>query len=123
MTPFEHSVLSVRDFGGKTDDYLKIHEFIDQSKFQTTDFRHRAFLHNTMGISICEQVFGAAIENEDGNQISVREIARRHIIQDCSCVPTGKEVLDSLSDGTFGKYNKPLQRDLKYLKQKIYGTN
>jgi hypothetical protein len=60
MTPFEHSLLSVRDFGGKVEDYLKLHEYLDQTKFMLPHWSHRMFLHNTLGMSLCEQQFGAA---------------------------------------------------------------
>lgn len=118
MTPYEHSVLSVRDFGGEPEYYLKIHEFLDSTKFQLTDFRHRAILHNPFGIGLCEQLFGPITQNN----ISVREVARRHIEQDCGgIVPTTQQWLDALCSATHGiQYNKPLKKDLEYLKTHLY---
>jgi|31_taG_2_1085359.scaffolds.fasta_scaffold01514_5 hypothetical protein len=120
MTPYEHSELSVRDFGGKYEDYVELHKFLDSTKFHLTDFRHRAILHNTFGIGLCEKLFGDYITNSEGNNISVREVARRHIMQDSGVVPTIKETLDALSNGDYHKFNKPLKRDLKWLKENLY---
>ena len=117
MTPDKHARLSVRDFGGSIEDYMLIHKFIDSTKLHCTDFRHRAILHSTFGIGLCENIFGDTITLSDGSTIAVREIARRHIMQDCSTVPTIKEWLDALTSGDVLKYNKPNKKDLKWLKE------
>lgn len=117
MVPYEHARLSCRDFGGKPEDYLHIHKFLDSTKFQLTDYRHRSILHNPFGIQLCEMLYGDIVINSDGNQIPVREIARRHIVEDCGKVPTTKEWIDSLCDGTSIKLNNPSKRDIKWLKE------
>lgn len=122
MTPFEHAVLSVRDFGGTTSDYLKLHEYLDQTKFMLPDWRHRMFLHNTLGITLCEQQFGASITNSNNVEISVREIARKHITQDLNGkVPTLQEWVDGLTNNkTESWMNKPYQPDLDWLTKNHY---
>lgn len=116
MTPDQHSALSVRDFGGEVKDYIEIHKFLDQTKFHFSDFRHRAILHNTLGMKLCEDIFGPAILNSNGHNIPVREVARRHILQDCGTVPTVKDTLLALEKGEYMKYNNPLKKDLTWLK-------
>lgn len=119
MTPHEHSLLSVRDFGGHWNDYIGIHEFFDQTKAHICDYRHRFILHNSFGMILCEKLFGPMIYNSDGKQISVREIARRHIIQDMGKVYSLKEIIDlmRLSHDEFRLYNpKPPESDVKYIK-------
>lgn len=118
MTPYEHSLLSVRDFKGIPEDYLKIHEFLDSTKLHFSDYKHRAVLHNSFGMGLCEQVFGANIVNSDGYNVSVREVARRHITQDLCKVPTLKESLQSLINGTsFELLNNINQKELRWLEE------
>lgn len=40
--PMFHAESSVRRFGGKNEDYLPIHQWLDSSKQEYCDFRHRA---------------------------------------------------------------------------------
>lgn len=126
MTPYEHAILSCRDFshGDHSDyeTYLPIHEFLDSTKFHLPNAsEHRAILHNGFGIELCERIFGHVVVNKYGNAISVREIARRHIKQDCSRVPTLQDCIQSLADNTYRrKYNKPIYDDLLYLKKNNY---
>ena len=122
MTPYEHSLLSVRDFGGTTDDYLKIHEYLDQTKFMLPHWSHRMFLHNTLGMSLCEQQFGAAINNSNNVGISTREIARLHIIQDLDGkIPTLEEwVIAMKKDKVESWILKPRKSDISWLKEHHY---
>jgi hypothetical protein len=119
MTPDQHAKAHAIKFGGIPEDYLKIDKFLDQSKFHwANDSRHRAILHNSLGISLCEQVFGSTITNSENKDISVREVARLHIIQDIGYVPTVQDWLIALQDGSFGKYDRPgrLESNKKQIK-------
>ena len=71
MSPLKHSELSVKKFGGEYTDYLPIHEFLDMTKTHYVGYQHRAILHNTFGIYICEKVFGAFIVNSEGEKIEI----------------------------------------------------
>lgn len=120
MTPIDHARLSARDFGGEPEAYLELHEFLDQTKMHCADFRHRAILHNTLGMGLAEQVFGPTISNSLGQGIPTRELVRRHIMEDCGCVPTVTEWLDALCCGAVSKFNRPSKKDLKWLKENYY---
>ena len=48
--PYHHALSSVKKWGGKVDDYLACHEFLDASKLMLADFRHRALRHHAEGI-------------------------------------------------------------------------
>jgi len=120
MVPIDHATLHARDFGGKPEDYLPVDRFLDSTKLHCADYRHRAILHSSFGIDLAEQVFGDSIINSDGARIPVREIARRHIMQDCSCVPTVKEWLDALCTGQAQKFNRPDKRELAWLNKHVY---
>lgn len=58
MKPYTHAVNSARVHGGKPEDYIEIHNFMDISKSAHADMRHRAILHNSLGPYIAEMIFG-----------------------------------------------------------------
>jgi len=95
---FHHAKSSAKRFGGQPHDYLEIHDFLDSSKATYADFRHRALLHNTFGIFICERLFGHTITNSDGKQVPVRVIAEWHVREDHNGkIPTPQEWLQSIT--------------------------
>lgn len=96
MKPFLHGKVSVKKFGGKEEDYQKIHDWFDQTKAHVADMRHRAILHNSFGIFLCEQVFGTYIVNSDGNKVQVRDIAEQHVLDDLGTIPTIQDYLDEM---------------------------
>jgi hypothetical protein len=93
VKPFLHGKISVKKWGGKEEDYQKIHDFLDQSKAHFPDMRHRAILHSSFGIYLAEQMFGINIVNSDGKHISVRDIAEQHVIDDMGRIPTVQDYL------------------------------
>lgn len=109
-SPYKHSENSVKRWGGKVEDYLPIHKFLDSTKLHLETWQHRAILHNTWGVGVCEQVFGEVIENSEGKIIEVRYIAIYHIKEDCGYVPTIKEWLFDLRPKKFS-LNFKLERD------------
>jgi len=96
MKPFIHSKNSVKKYGGKPEDYMPIHNFIDSSKSAIPDMRHRSYFHNAFGIFIIEKIFGSTIVNSDGKEISVRDIAEDHVIEDMGFIPTLENWLSNM---------------------------
>ena len=96
MKPVIHAQLSVHKYGGKIDDYLKIHEFIDISKAAMPDMRHRAVLHHAMGCYVVQETFGIYFENSEGRTIATRDIAEEHIVQDLGWIPTVQDYLQHM---------------------------
>jgi hypothetical protein len=96
MKPYQHALITVKHFGGKPEDYMPIHDFLDSSKAHFPDMRHRALLHSSFGIFICEQVFGTNIKNSDERLVSVRDIAEKHVIEDMGTIPTVQDYLQHL---------------------------
>lgn len=96
MKPYLHGIVSVKKFGGKPEDYQEIHDFLDSSKAHMADMRHRALLHNSYGIYICERLFGHNITNSAGKLVSVRDIAEQHILDDMGRIPTVQDYLRHL---------------------------
>jgi hypothetical protein len=96
MKPLHHANSSVRKYGGCVDDYIKIHSLIDYPKIAYAHVRHRAVFHNTLGPWIAEQVFGEYLTNSDGRDISVRQIAEDHVVEDVGFIPTLEKWLSKL---------------------------
>ena len=97
MKPHLHANISAKQHGGKAEDYVAIHEFIDHSKAALADVRHRAMLHSAWGIYVVSQVFGDLITNSDGQSVSVRDIAEEHVIQDLGYIPTMEDWLKNMT--------------------------
>jgi hypothetical protein len=96
--PFIHAISSARKYGGDTDDYLEIHDFMDSSKAAFSDNRHRALTHNNWFIFVVEKVFGHNIENSAGRKVSVRDICEQHILEDFGgkYIPTVADYLEGM---------------------------
>lgn len=92
-----HAVSSVRRWGGKPEDYIAIHNWLDSSKSSLGDARHRACRHHTEGLFEAERVFGCTLTNSDGHVVGVREVGERHVREDCSgLLPTLKDWLSRI---------------------------
>jgi len=44
MTPFKHAESSAKKFGGLPEDYIKIHDWFDETKQYTGDWTHRVYV-------------------------------------------------------------------------------
>lgn len=96
MTPFHHSLSSIKKFGGHWMDYMPIHEWFDKSKAAFGDFRHRALRHHSEGIFEMEQHFGVTLTNRDNKEIPTRLIGEQHVIEDCGFIPSVKDWLSHI---------------------------
>lgn len=90
---YYHAQLDAKKFGGVPEDYLAIHAWFDQTKAHVADARHRTLLHNSLGIFICEQVFGVMITNSDGKAVAVRLIGESHVRADFGWIPSVEQCL------------------------------
>lgn len=93
MKPAIHAQLSTKRHGGTFDDYMFIHDYLDQTKSAQPAMSHRVVLHNAFGIYIVEDRFGQTFENSDGAIVSVRDICEEHIIEDLGFIPTLEQCL------------------------------
>lgn len=98
MKPLIHARSTANKWGGEPEDYLEIHDFMDSSKAAFPDNRHRALTHNSWFIFVVERVFGHAIENSAGRDVSVREICEQHILEDYGnkYIPTVSDYLEGM---------------------------
>lgn len=97
MHPHQHAANSARVFGGRPEDYLSIHMWLDDTKTHFADFRHRALRHHSLGVGMAEEKFGTMFQNSDGKTVYTRNIAIQHIKEDCGGrVPTVADWLRSI---------------------------
>ena len=93
--PLLHSKSSVKKWGGKTKDYIHIHEWFDESKSWIATMMHRTFRHHSEGIFECEKRFGSSFTNSDGKTVYTRYVGEQHVKEDCNnYIPSAKEWLD-----------------------------
>lgn len=91
--PYHHALSSVKQWGGRVEDYLPIHNWFDESKAYTANFRHRALRHHAEGIFLCERVFGVTITISSGREIPVRWIGEQHVKEDLGRIPSASDWL------------------------------
>ncbi len=96
MKPLIHATISAKKFGGLPEDYQAIHDFFDWPKIAYPHMKHRAILHNSFGIYLCERIFGTFIVNSDGDKVSVRDVAEQHVLDDLGRIPTIQDWLQHL---------------------------
>ncbi len=85
---YHHAVSSVKKWGGAAEDYLPIHQWFDESKAITADFRHRALRHHAEGIFMAERFFGTTITISTGRVVPVRLIGEQHVREDLGFIPS-----------------------------------
>jgi hypothetical protein len=98
--PVFHAESSARRFGGKAEDYLEIHDFMDSSKGAMADNRHRALTHNAWFLSnVIERVFGHTITvtlaSGAQKKVSTRSVAEQHVLEDFAgkFIPSAQDYL------------------------------
>lgn len=81
--PIYHAESTARVFGGKPEDYIHLHEWMDGSKAAYGDYRHRALRHHAFGIAEGVEKFGSFIVNSSGRRVAVRYVLEQHVLEDC----------------------------------------
>jgi len=95
--PYDHAVNSAKIFGGEPKDYLAIHQKMDSTKSVLADHRHRCIFHSAFGVFIIEDIFGTVITNSELKQVSVRDIAEQHILEDLGTIPSLQDWLQNMT--------------------------
>ena len=86
--PYIHAKSSAKRMGGEPEEYIKYHDWMDQTKSHIADSRHRAILHSSFGIFLGEQFFGTTFVNSLGRTVSTRNILEQHVLEDLGFIPT-----------------------------------
>ena len=90
--PAQHAKSSVKKFGGKPEDYIRMHEWMDETKGWFGDSLHRMFRHHSEGIFELEKVFGSQFINSEGKIVYTRYVGEQHVKEDCNgYIPSAKE--------------------------------
>lgn len=80
--PYHHAVSTVRQYGGRAEDYLVIHSWFDRSKAYTVSPLHRVLRHHREGVQDAEAIFGETVVNADNVPVPVSAIGEQHCRED-----------------------------------------
>ena len=95
--PILHAKSSAKKFGGKWEDYIHLHEWLDETKGWYGHSFHRMFRHHSEGIFEMQQRFGSEFKNSDGKTVYTRYVGELHVREDLNgYVPTAKEWLTAM---------------------------
>jgi hypothetical protein len=95
--PLLHAKSSARQFGGKPEYYIHLHNWMDETKGWYGHSNHRIFRHHSEGIFEMEKVFGPEFINSDGKVVYTRYVGEQHVREDCNnYIPTAKEWIDAM---------------------------
>jgi len=61
----KHAESTAKKLGGKSSDYLEIHEMMDSSKSAWGDNRHRVIFHSALGCYYIQKMFGIDFDEID----------------------------------------------------------
>ena len=96
--PLIHAKSSAKKFGGKWEDYIHIHNWLDETKGWFGDSLHRMFRHHSEGIFEMEKIFGVSFINSDGKTVYTRYVGEQHVREDCNnYIPAAKEWIIGLN--------------------------
>ena len=95
--PLLHAKSSAKQFGGLPEDYIHLHNWMDETKSWVGHSHHRMFRHHSEGIFEMERVFGPDFKNSDGKVVYTRYVGEQHVKEDCfNYIPTAKDWIDAL---------------------------
>lgn len=97
--PLIHAKSSVKRWGGKVEDYLPIHENLDEVKMIMNNNSARLLTHNTWYCQrVIPKIFGYNIINSDGKSVDTVDIAMLHVAEDFRMkgIPTVQDYLENL---------------------------
>lgn len=95
--PMVHATKSAKRFGGKPEEYLHIHDFMDSPKQAHASMKFRVIFHSAFGAFLVEKYFGHTMVNSDGKVVSVRDIAEQHILDDLGFIPSLDDYLKHMT--------------------------
>jgi hypothetical protein len=95
--PLLHSKSSAKKFGGIPEDYIHLHNWLDETKAWYGHSLHRMFRHHSEGIFEMERLFGQSFINSDGKVVYTRYVGEQHVKEDCyNYIPTAREWIQAL---------------------------
>jgi hypothetical protein len=107
MKPLQHAQITARRYGGRWQDWIGIHNWIDRSKALFPGMRHRMFLHSDFGEWLTVRIHGDAIEAEDGTTVTTPDLFRDHQVEDLGRVVKLSEWLREIDATHWTRRRKP----------------
>jgi hypothetical protein len=106
VNPYAHAQISAKRRGGKPEDYLAVHEFMDCTKQLCADNRHR-ILHNHWGIAnVITPIFGHQLINSDRRSINIKDMLEQdHLLPDFQnkFIPTLADFVYAIDDSAINE--------------------
>ena len=97
--PLLHSKSSVKKFGGKVEDYIHLHNWMDETKAWVGHSYHRMFRHHSDGIFEMEKIFGSSFVNSDEKVVYTRYVGEQHVKEDCfDYIPSAREWIQAIQN-------------------------
>jgi len=95
--PLLHARSSVKKFGGKVEDYIHLHNWMDETKAWVGHSYHRMFRHHSEGIFEMEKIFGSSFINSDDKVVYTRYVGEQHVKEDCfDYIPSAREWIQAI---------------------------
>ena len=92
-----HAKSSAKKFGGKWEDYIHLHNWLDETKGWVGHSIHRMFRHHSEGIFEMEKIFGTSFQNSEDKIVYTRYVGEQHVLEDCyNYIPSAKEWIDAI---------------------------
>ena len=110
MKPLQHAQISAKTHGGRWQDYIDVHSFLDSSKSACAHFKHRFFLHHREGIKLGVQIFGANLQTSQNKTIETREILTEHLIEDVGRIVSVEDWARDLLPNKNDSFNRFLEK-------------
>jgi hypothetical protein len=110
MKPLQHAQISQKKHGGKWQDYIEVHNFLDSSKMSCAHFKHRFFLHHEEGIELGVKIFGQNLVNSEGKAVATRQLLTEHLIEDVGRTVTVEDWAQDLLPKTNGSFYQSLAK-------------
>lgn len=107
MKPLQHAQITARRYGGRWQDWIGIHNWIDRSKALFPGMRHRMFLHSDFGEWLTVRIHGDAIEAEDRTTVTTPDLFRDHQVEDLGRVVKLSEWLREIDATHWTRRRKP----------------
>jgi hypothetical protein len=116
MKPLQHARITAHRYGGKWQDWIAIHDWIDRSKAIFPSMQHRMLLHSDFGGWLAARIHGEAIGSKDGTVIPTSDLFRDHQVEDLGRVVTLAEWLHEINTDYWTRRRKP-PRQLEQIKE------
>jgi len=95
--PILHSKSNQKKYGGKWEDYIHLHEWMDATKAWYGHSLHRMWRHHSEGIFEAEKIFGPHFTNSDDKIVYTRYCLEDHVKEDCfNYIPSAKEWIKAI---------------------------